>query len=298
MHLREGSVAFCFILRAGLFLARVLPVRWCLAAGAGLGRLAGRLSPRRDVVARNLAAIAAAGGRGGARPGDVFAAYGRYWAEFLVLAARPDQLERWPLRVEGREHLERATCRGPICVLSAHLGNWDLLSAWLARCLPGFTVTAERLEPPRLFALCRWMRERGGTRVLPAEGPGLTLFRRLRAGAAIGLMADRPFGHGVAGGRGQRPVEMLGGRRWLPSAGLDLARRAGASLLPVFLVREAGGYAVKVRPPLPADADPVSAFAAVLEEELREHPEQWVVLYPLHDAAVTSIPRARGAVAS
>lgn len=291
-------MATCIVLRLGLALARVLPARWCLAVGAGLGRLAGRLSPRRAVVAGNLASIVAAGGRAGARTGDVFAAYGRYWAEFLVLAARPDQVDRWPLRVEGGEHLERAVWRGPVCVLSAHLGNWDLLSAWLARRLPGFTVTAERLEPPRLFELNRWMRERGGTRVLAAEGPGLTLFRRLRQGTAVGLMADRPFGRGVEDGRGQRPAALLGGWRSLPSAGPDLARRAGATLLPVFLLREAGGYAVKIHPPLPAEADPVSAFAEALEREIKLHPEQWVVLYPLHDAAVTSIPRAQGAVAS
>ncbi|MBN2170418.1 MAG: hypothetical protein JW819_03740 [Candidatus Krumholzibacteriota bacterium] len=291
-------MAFCIVLRLGLFLARILPVRWSLAAGAGLGRLAGRLSPRRAVVAGNLAAVAAAGGRIGVSAGDVFAAYGRYWAEFLVLAARPDQLDRWPLRVEGREHLERATWRGPVCVLSAHLGNWDLLSAWLARRLPGFTVTAERLEPPRLFDLFRWMRERGGTRILPAEGPGLTLFRCLREGTAVGLMADRAFGRGVVNGRGQRQAELAGGWRRFPSAGPDLARRAGASLLPVFLLREAGGYAIKIHPPLPAGADPVNAFAAALEREILARPEQWVVLYPLHDAAVTSIPRAQGAAAS
>jgi hypothetical protein len=39
-----------------------------------------------------------------------------------------------------------------------------------------------------------------------------------------------------------------------------------------------------VHPPLPAGGDDAGAFAAALAEELRAHPEQWCVLYPVHEA--------------
>ena len=78
-------------LRLGLLVARVLPLPLLGAAAAGLWRLGGRFSPRRRVVAANLAAVAAAGGRS-ARPGDVFACYGRYC----------DQLARAGFQMCGR----------------------------------------------------------------------------------------------------------------------------------------------------------------------------------------------------
>ncbi len=106
---------------------------------------------------------------------------------------------------------------------------------------------------------------------------------------------DKRLGHGPRHQIGQRaPVahhipdeaarDGFRGWRTFPSAGMDLARRAGATLLPVFLLRRASGYGIKIYPPLPTEGDPVTAFARVLEQEVSAHPDQWCVLYPVHDA--------------
>lgn len=270
------------ILRLGISLAKILPPRVLSAALAGLWRLVGRFSPRRRILEANLAAVAAAGGAKAAS-GDVFSAYGRYWADLLALAARPQYLASLPIRVEGEGNLARAAAHGSVCVLSAHLGSWDILSYWLASRLPGITFLMERLQPPPLFALFVSIREGGGARILAAEGAGPRLFRRLRKGGHAGFIADRVFGLGAEQGEGVRELPFLGGARRLPLAGLELARRAGAALLPIFLLREDRGYVIKIYPDVAAAADPLAAYAARLEVEILARPEQWCVLYPLHD---------------
>jgi len=324
-------------LQAGVALARCLPPRLVITAGAAAGRFAGRLSSRRRIVAANLRAIQEAGEAwdrdsaappksaagsipsvaassvaassvagssaaassvaassvaassvaassraapsGAISPGEVFASYGRYWAELLLLAARPGWLDRQPLRLDGAEHLSAAAARGAVCAVSAHVGNWDLGARWARRFLPGLAVVAERLEPPGLFAFFCRLRGREAGEVLAADRGGAALFRRWRRGEHVAFLADRIFG------RSARAAPFLGRPRRFPSAGLDLARRAGATIVPVFLVREAGGYVLRVHPPLPAEEDPVAAFARALEQEVRRSPEQWCLLFPVFPLA-------------
>jgi lauroyl/myristoyl acyltransferase len=265
------------LIRLGMALSLLLPLRIMKGLAAFAWRIGGSLSPRRRIVAANLAAVRAAGGAV-ASPGSVFAGYGRYWAELVHLAARPGRLDGLDIRVEGREHLEAVEAGRGILVLSAHLGSWDLLSYWLGATLPGISILVEELKPPALYRLFTRIREAGGARVLSAEGAGPRLYRRLKGGEHAVLAGDRVFGAGL------RELPLLGGKRRLPSGGVKIARRAGAALLPIFLLREGYSYVIKVFPDLSATPDPLAAYAAHLEAEILARPDQWCVLYPLHDA--------------
>ncbi len=284
-------------LRLGLALAGLLPLGACAALAAAAWRLGGRFSPRRARVAANLAAIAAAGGRPG-RVGAVFANYGRYWGELLALSARPERLERLRFRVEGGEHLAGLAGR-PVCFLGAHLGNWDLLSRWVGRRFPEFSALAEALEPPALAALFMRIRAAGGLRTISGPGAGVALYRQLARGRAVGMLIDRALDPASTAGQGLRSETFFGGPRAFPAAGLALAERAGAALLPIFLLREPGGYAIKVYPALPAGADSLAGYAQALAAAVAADPEQWCVLYPLHDGelAAQMAPGVKGAAA-
>jgi lauroyl/myristoyl acyltransferase len=295
------------LFRLGLGLARWLPFRVCAACGAAGGWVAGSFAPDRHVVTANLRSIAAAvdgsvppglpgelpdaaGARSvhspscALRASSVFAAYGRYWGEFLALAARPARFDRLVVRVEGEEHLRAAVARGPVCAVTGHVGNWDMAAAFVARRLPCFAVVAEELEPPALFRLFVSARERAGCFVIPAERGGVRLYRHLRGGGHAGMVADRVFG------LGSRIVPFLGGTREFPAAGMELARRAGASIVPVFLLRHGGGYWVRIHPELPPQEDPVAAFARVLEAEARSFAAQYCLLYPLYSSVPGTQP--------
>ncbi len=303
----EASLGFLALLWSGSILARILPQRWTIAGAAAGGRLAARFAPARAVVADNLAQIERARraevpprsprhrpllpGRGAAdpRPEDVFSSYGRYWGEFVCAAVRPEPLIR-ACRAEGIEHLETARALGAVCVLTGHLGNWDLGARWLATQLPRLAVVAEELRPEALTRLCTRLRGKDGLTVFTGAGAGMRLFRHLRQGGNAALVADRVLGSGA------RAVWVLGGWRALPETGIRLARRAGASLVPAFLLRRDGEYVIRVHSAIGPEEDPVETFARLLEQEILEAPDQWCVLSRLNDAG-PPVSQDKGAVA-
>lgn len=276
-------MAFYLLLRLGLLTARALPFKRFANLCARLGRAAGHFSPARKVVSANLRAVEAAGGRR-ADAGEVFESYGRYWGELLALAARPERCAALRMEVSGLEHLIDARGRGAVCALGAHLGNWDLLGHWIARDMPNMAFMVERLRPARLFRLFENIRGSLSCSVLAAEGGGRELYRHLRGGGHAGLLADRVIG------AGWRSAPLLGGTRRIPSAGMDLARRAGATLLPIFIRRHGLRFEIRIHPPLDEAEDPVIGFARALESEILAAPEQWSLLYPLHDGEATVAP--------
>jgi KDO2-lipid IV(A) lauroyltransferase len=94
------------------------------------------------------------------------------------------------------------------------------------------------------------------------------------------MLADR-----AVTGVGQR-VEFFGREALFPSAGVVLALRTGAALLPSFAGRSNGLLTASFEPPLEipntgdreADVrEGVQRFARVLERYVRRAPEQWTV---------------------
>jgi phosphatidylinositol dimannoside acyltransferase len=301
-------MGFYLALRLGLGLARALPPRMVIKIAGWMGRVIGPRHRSAGIVAENLDRIADWESRSCGRseismrecpprpvdPGpvlrvqDVFASYGAYWGELLALSARPHLLSSLSIRIEGSEHLEQAMAAGPVCLLTGHLGNWDLGAAWATQWLRPFAVISEPLRPARLFNLFSCLRGRMGCTVFSAQGDGVSFYRHLRRGGHAGIVVDRALGSEG------RSVPFMGGFRRFPASAVLLARRAGASLLPTFLLREDGGYVIKVHPALGGARDPIIGFARILECEITLRPEQWCVLYPLHDADERSAVLSRG----
>jgi phosphatidylinositol dimannoside acyltransferase len=92
-----------------------------------LGRLGGRIwylvdADRRRMVRRHMRRL----GESDAEAVEVFASYGRYWAE--TFWARPSRMSRLKsiMTVEGLDNLRRAMAAGRgVVVVLPHLGNWE-----------------------------------------------------------------------------------------------------------------------------------------------------------------------------
>jgi KDO2-lipid IV(A) lauroyltransferase len=222
----------------------------------------------------------------------VFQHFGRGLVDFLRAPTR-----RWAdlsrlVSCEGWGHVEDALTAGRgVLLVSAHLGNWEVLGRWLAtvKNVP-LTVVAREPESKALGAYMRAMREGAGFKVLSKGASARGLLGALRRGEAILILVDQNSGDVFA--------PFFGVTAGTASGAATLALHSGAPLVPIYCL-EAPDHSFRVvcHPPV-AVTTPVSRPAAeqradrqdeivrvtarlnaVLEEMVRQYPDQWLWLH-------------------
>ena len=219
----------------------------------------------------------------------VLRSYARYYLETFRLQIIPKQriLDGMHANLPNvdltLEYLKNG--RGVIYALP-HTGDFEAAGLWVNLYGAGsFTTVAERLKPESVYE--RWVKFRQslGMEVLPTTGgphPFGVLAQRLRAGKLVCLVADRDLSEtGVE-------VDFFGEKALLPAGPAALAVQTGAALMPVscwFVGDTEWAVHVHEEIPVPADGDrrqKVAAMtqqlAAVFEEAIREHPQDWHML--------------------
>lgn len=272
---------------SGLF--GLLPEPAMRRFGEAAGRLAWRLAgKRRRLVERHLGRVVGTNGDLASLSRAMFASYGRYWAE--VFWTRPRRKEQIVAgcSVEGEDLIHRAAAQGVGIVLALpHMGNWESAGAKAEAIGIPVLAAAEGLSNEKIV---NWFvgvrRALGIETVIMGRGRKVTasLARRLKEGGVIALVSDRDVsGRGI-------PVDFFGERTTMPAGPVALAERTGAVLLPVgcYFV-PGGGHRFVVRPPLEIPeggsrdervAAGTQAFATVLEDLIREAPQDWHLFVP------------------
>ena len=208
-----------------------------------------------------------------------------YYELFHQRTLSPEEM-RASVTVKGLEHIDEALAQGKGLVLAtAHFGSLDGLIYLASSFSYRVTAPAEHLRPERLFRYLLSLRRRGGMTLLPADGPLLALFRALKRNEIVVVAADRDTTEsGIV-------VDFFGASARLPDGHVQLAMRTGAKLALAFGRREPDNtYTIEIHPPLVLedtggfDRDVrvnMEKVVADLERVIREHPEQWLIFYPL-----------------
>jgi KDO2-lipid IV(A) lauroyltransferase len=210
---------------------------------------------------------------------------GLVFVELCALLSRPldDLLSR--ITVEGREHLDRAMAtHGRVLALSAHLGNWELLSV-AHRVTPyPLAVVVRPLDSPWLNPVAERLRLRTGVELIDKRGALRPVLTALARGAMVGILLDQ----NAARSEGVF-VPFFGRAASTSRAVALLALRTGAPIVPIFARREADGrHRIVVQAPLdpPKTGDRDAAVAEltgrcteVIEAAIREAPEQWLWMH-------------------
>jgi KDO2-lipid IV(A) lauroyltransferase len=197
--------------------------------------------------------------------------------ECLYLTVRePEQAGR-RVTVAGWEHAAAVVAAGrPLLLLTAHLGNWELLAAVVVGRGLRLYAVVRGLDDPVLQQTLQGLRRHLGSETIERGEPGAArkLLRALRSGGALCLLIDQ-----------DTPVDgnwvpFFGRPAFTPLGAARLALRHRAAVVPVFLTRCPGGdHQATFLPPLDLPPDPTAATALmtrVIEEQIRRHPEQWV----------------------
>jgi KDO2-lipid IV(A) lauroyltransferase len=220
---------------------------------------------------------------------------GMTFVELCRLYGRPleDTIER--ISVEGLDHLRETMARhGRVLVLTAHLGNWELLCA--AHRLTGFplSVVVRPLDSRWLAPLVTAMRRKAGVELMHKRGALRPVLEALRRGRMVAVLLDQNAS------RREAVFVPFFGRPAGSSRSLALlALRTRTPVVPVFISRQAGGrHRVTFQAPLeiPGGLDPEAAVldltarcTQVIEAAIRGTPEQWLWI---HDRWRTRPPAA------
>jgi lauroyl/myristoyl acyltransferase len=253
-------------------LVRALPERWSDRAARGLARAAhwARV-PARAALERNLACLhALEAGRLRDESQRTFEQFGLVFTDFLRLGClTPEEIGR-RVEVHGAAHLEAARrARRGCVVVSVHAGCWEWGAAFLSAGGVPVRILARPHADHDVERFFRSRREALGVRVLEGSPRWIDASHALRRGEWVAVMGDRA----VPGLHGS-----------LCAYAGALARRTGATVLPVAMTRLAAGrHALWCDAPIAPPAAIEGGVRAALRRHLERAPGQWFAFAPLPD---------------
>jgi KDO2-lipid IV(A) lauroyltransferase len=208
---------------------------------------------------------------------------GLTFVEICALLVRPLDAALSRVRLEGREHLDRVIGdHGRALLLTAHLGNWELLSA-ASRLTPyPLTVVVRPLDASWLNRLAERLRRKAGVELIDKRRAVRPVLGALARGRLVGILLDQN-----ASRREGVFVPFFGRPASTSRSVAVLALRTGAPIVPIFAHREPdGSHRVVIHPalvPPVQDGDPIAALTArctaAIEAAIRESPEQWLWMH-------------------
>jgi KDO2-lipid IV(A) lauroyltransferase len=195
-----------------------------------------------------------------------------------------DQLVSLVARETGWENMEQALKRGKgALVLTAHLGNWELLGAWLAG-RHTTTAVAQKLYDSRFDTLITDLR----TNIIKVQmfkrGIALrAILESLKLNNIVIAVVDQDTGKdGVFVPFFHKPA-------WTQSGSARIALKTGTALVPAFMVRGSDGrFEVHVEPEIkvPRTGDDekdiletVRRYTDVVEKYVKSYPDQWMWMH-------------------
>ena len=268
----------------GLKVAAKLPFRAQLAVGRGLGRVVQlALGSRSHIARRNLEAcfpeLSAAEREQLLK--RHYAAIGMSFVESAIAWFAPIERLRSLVRVEGREHLERAAAGGrAVILLSGHFTPLELGFAILMDVWPGASCMYREQRNAMMDVLIRRGRRRFVAEQIPRDNVR-ALLKALKAGRTVIYFPDQTYV-----GNQSELLTFFGEPAMTNVAAPKLAEIGGALVLPYLFRRLPGtaGYVVTILPPLAGvpSGDAVRdtrQWLRVLEDHIRLVPEQYLWLY-------------------
>jgi len=259
-----------------------MPKKW----GDRLGSLLGRLffladAKHRKIAMRNLSyAMEKDPSQARDISVNVFENLGKVLFEMTwSLSLNEKRLFRH-FEIEGLSHIREAHQKGKgVLVLTAHFGNWELLTVIAAMIRFPLSIVYRPLDFKPLDQFIRDFRTRFGGNLIPKQKSMRNVLRNLKRGDMVALLMDQnvDWYEGVF-------VDFFGHRACTNKGMALLALKTGAPVVPVFLIREKSGFRGMFLPEIPLikTGDKIrdveentQQYNRVIESVVRQYPDQW-----------------------
>lgn len=210
---------------------------------------------------------------------------GMVFVELCAVFVRPLEAALGQLRVEGLEHVRGVMeTHGRALVLTAHLGNWELLTAAYRFTGYPLTIVVRPLDARWLDTLAERLRRKVGVELIAKRGAVRPVLEALRQGRLVAILLDQNAA------RHEGVFVPFFGRSASTAKSLALlAIRTQTPVVPVFIRREtAHQHRVEFHPPLLPPGpktgergvvEMTMRCTATIEAAIRATPEQWLWLH-------------------
>ena len=272
-----------------VFLLRLLPHRLILGMAGLLGILSYYVFPfRKKVVLDNLKQAFGTDKTPAEIRRITRACYYNFsvmFAEFIRMPViSPIQLQSLVTEVEGWQYYEElAKEKGGYLVITAHLGNWELLASYFSSLGIPFSVIARPMHNSMWDAEINRTRVKNGLSVLSTREPVKHILSHIRQGRPVVFLVDQDARrNGIFVNFFNKPASTFAG------VGV-LTLRFGLPILPFFTVRTSLTHHKGIfKPPIypqeyvndtrPRDEvvhDVVQRVTDLVESVVREYPDQY-----------------------
>jgi KDO2-lipid IV(A) lauroyltransferase len=210
-----------------------------------------------------------------------FVNLGKFAYDMVRLGKAAPQVLMRLVTVSGVDHLDRALAQGKgVVALSGHVGNWELLGAYLS--LRGYpiNVLATRLRDNKLDDLVVSIRRQSGLAVLERSRGVKEALKCLKRGEVLGVLIDQDTSVDSV------IVNFLGRPAKTAVGPVKLALRTGAAVVPMaMLATDDGRYRIEVKEPVVLSGRPgsvaedVGRCSRAVESFIEAEPSQWVWMH-------------------
>ena len=171
-----------------------------------------------------------------------------------------------------------------VIILTAHIGNWELLAASFGVMGYHGAVVGRRIYYEKYNQLVVKLRESVRVRTLYRDGSPKDILKVLKANQILGMLADQDVDsiEGVF-------VDFFGQTAYTPVAPVKLAMAAETVIVPGFVIREGDHYRLILEEPITPEITQgnkqeavqkyTERWSAIVEKYIRKYPEQWVWMH-------------------
>lgn len=210
----------------------------------------------------------------------VFEHFGMMLTDFLCLPSRTKEEIMNSVEFPQAEFAHAVMARGKGAIwITGHMGNWERFAAHVNARGVNMHVVARDANQTGVNTFVNEIRRHNGVEVIARGDASRQIIKSIRAGHAIGILADQNARDAYLPFFGHPAGTVLG-----PGV---LAARTGAPILSTFCVRIGPGkYRIALAKEIEVDPDEavkgesvMRAYNQALEEVIREYPEQWLWIH-------------------
>ena len=219
---------------------------------------------------------------------EVFINFAKYLIEFFRLSKLSKQYIKEKINFKNFEVIESFRNKGVI-LLSAHLGNWELGAAIIAKLGIKLNIIAITHKHKKIDLLFRKQREKHGMKIVSPGASIRGILKNLRAGEALALLGDRDFTyHGIE-------MDFFGKRTLIPKGPAFFSLKTGCPIVCLFPIREKdNSFSYFIEDPIYPPATPMSIgvtdenikkmnrkILKTIEKYIRRYYTQWLMIHRL-----------------